>query len=158
MSFHGKQCRNIKGGLMTRSLAKSRWGMLIWITSLCILGNFSWFYCLLTFFSKLTFSKNYSRNTIRWQKVRIQIRTRILSVNCCKFKIISRWQNLLLEGKELKGYIPLYLLARERSFKLDLLCFSHWISAITFLLLILVNCVRDESCREKLAPTSPSGS
>ena len=28
---------------------------------------------------------------------------------------------------------------------------------ITFLLLILVNCVRDESCREKLAPISPSG-
>ena len=27
-----------------------------------------------------------------------------------------------------------------------------------FLLLILVNCVRDKSCREKLAPTSPSGS
>ena len=27
-----------------------------------------------------------------------------------------------------------------------------------FLLMILVNCVRDESCREKLAPTSPSGS
>ena len=27
-----------------------------------------------------------------------------------------------------------------------------------FLLLILVNCFRDESCREKLAPTSPSGS
>ena len=30
--------------------------------------------------------------------------------------------------------------------------------AITFLLLILVNCVLDESCKEKLAPTSPSGS
>ena len=27
-----------------------------------------------------------------------------------------------------------------------------------FLLLILVNCVRDESCKEILAPTSPSGS
>ena len=29
---------------------------------------------------------------------------------------------------------------------------------LLFLLLILVNCVRDESCKEKLAPTSPSGS
>ena len=27
-----------------------------------------------------------------------------------------------------------------------------------FLLLILANCVRDESCREKLAPISPTGS
>ena len=27
-----------------------------------------------------------------------------------------------------------------------------------FLLLILANCVRDESCREKLAPISPNGS
>ena len=29
---------------------------------------------------------------------------------------------------------------------------------IDFYLLILANCVRDESCREKLAPTSPNGS
>ena len=45
-----------------------------------------------------------------------------------------------------------------RQLKLDFLCFSHWFSEITFLLLILVSCVRDESFREKLAPTSPSGS
>ena len=42
-------------------------------------------------------------------------------------------------------------------YKLDFLCFSHWFSVITFLLLILANCVRDESCREKLAPISPRG-
>ena len=41
--------------------------------------------------------------------------------------------------------------------KLDFLCFSHWFSAITFFLLILSNHVRDESCREKLAPISPKG-
>ena len=41
--------------------------------------------------------------------------------------------------------------------KLHFLCFSHWFSAIYFLLLILANCVRDESCREKLAPISPRG-
>ena len=45
----------------------------------------------------------------------------------------------------------------EPSTKLDFLCFSHWFSAITFLLLISANCVRDESCREKLAPISPRG-
>ena len=34
--------------------------------TLCMLGNFSCFCCrLLTFFSKLTFSKNFFRNTIR---------------------------------------------------------------------------------------------
>ena len=30
-------------------------------------------------------------------------------------------------------------------------------SAITFLFLILANCARDESCREKLAQISPKG-
>ena len=44
-----------------------------------------------------------------------------------------------------------------RTGKLDFLCFSHLFSAITILLLILANCVRDESCREKLAPISPRG-
>ena len=34
----------------------------------------------------------------------------------------------------------------------------HWFMAITFLILILANCFRDESCRENLAPTSPNGS
>ena len=36
--------------------------------------------------------------------------------------------------------------------------FFTLILAITFLLLILANCVSDESCREKLAPISPNGS
>ena len=36
--------------------------------------------------------------------------------------------------------------------------FTHWFLAITFLLLILVNSVRNESCREKIVPTSANGS
>ena len=42
--------------------------------------------------------------------------------------------------------------------KLYFLSFSHQFSAITFLLLILANCVRDESCRQKLEPISADGS
>ena len=46
-----------------------------------MLGNISYFCCrLLTFFSKLTFSKNSFRNTIRVSTVWIQIRTNILLV------------------------------------------------------------------------------
>ena len=33
--------------------------------TLCMLGNFSWFFCHLLTFSKITFSKNSFRNTIR---------------------------------------------------------------------------------------------
>ena len=35
---------------------------------------------------------------------------------------------------------------------------SHRFLAITFLLLILANCVHYESCREKLEPIPPDGS
>ena len=61
----------------------------------------------------------------------------------------------------LTGSLPLIWVDLGEGTRLNsifFLCFSHLFSAITFLLLILVNCIRDESCREKLAPTSPSGS
>ena len=53
------------------------------------------------------------------------------------------------------------MLSRFRSFeiiKLDFLCFLHGFLPTTFLFSILANCVRDESCREKIAPISPNGS
>ena len=54
----------------------------ILILTLCMQGNFSCFCCLLTFFSKLTFSKILSGTLSECQTVWTQIRTDILSVQC----------------------------------------------------------------------------
>ena len=44
--------------------------MQVSVLTLCMLGNFSCFCCrLLTFFKKITFSKNSFRNTIECKKV-----------------------------------------------------------------------------------------
>ena len=58
------------------------------------------------------------------------------------------------------SYIFTYLnkiMSRTYATKLDFLCLSHRFLAITFLIFIWAKCVRDENCREKIAPTSLNG-
>ena len=72
------------------------------LDTLCMLGNFSCFCCLLLTFFKIKFSKNYFRNTIR---VSNGLDTDLLWVQTCLQKVTSRQQKLPLARKELRDKI-----------------------------------------------------
>ena len=70
-------------------------------------------------------------------------------------KFLSFAQTCLYEGDRLIGMLIVW---RVEDSLTKFFMFFTLILVDNFLFLILANCVHDESCREKLVPTSPIGS